>query len=100
MIFFVSLTIFVVWVVLIGLMMRRVLSKPNCPECGGERFDSVDMRTSTLRVDGEKIPAAWMYRRCKGCQARLKWDVGQNKWVELEPGEWEDVVQNAEEVPS
>lgn len=100
MIIFVSVAIFLVWMVLIGLMMRQVLSHPNCPECGGERIRPVDMRTATLVVDGEKVPAAWMYRQCQGCQARLKWDIGQDKWVELEPGEWEEVIRNAEEIPS
>lgn len=86
------------WVVLIALMVRAVLSTPKCPECGGERIESIDMRTSTIVIDGNKVPAAWMYRRCRDCSARLKWDVGQDDWVELEPGEWDDVVANAEEV--
>jgi|GEM_PF-6070053 len=100
MVYLVALAILVVWMLLIALMMRQVLSKPDCPECGSDRIESVDMRTATLLVDGQKVPAAWMYRRCHGCQARLKWDVGQDKWVELHAGEWEEVIRSAEEIPS
>jgi hypothetical protein len=86
-------------VALILLMMRQVLKKPTCPECGGSNIHSVDMCAATIVIDGEKSPAAWMYRRCEDCGARLKWDVGQDKWVELHPGEWDEVMRNVEEVP-
>lgn len=89
----------VAWIVLLALMIRAILDTPDCPECGGDHIESIDLRTSTITVDGETVPAAWMYRRCHDCGARLKWDVGKDDWVELEPGEWHEVVENAEEVP-
>lgn len=97
--YFLSALILVAWVVLIAIMVRAFVSSPSCPECGGERIESIDLRTSTITVEGETVPAAWMYRRCHSCGARLKWDIGQDQWVELEPGEWDEVVENADEVP-
>ncbi len=99
MFYILAAVILLIWVALIAMMVRAVMSTPSCPECGGTSIQSVDIRTSTIVIDGAKVPAAWMYRRCRDCGARLKWDVGQDKWVELEPGEWDDVVRNAEEVP-
>lgn len=99
MVYIITTLILLAWVVLIALMVRAVLSTPSCPECGGDQIESVDMRTSTITIDGEKVPAAWMYRRCHDCGARLKWDIGQDQWVELAPGEWNEVIENAEEVP-
>jgi hypothetical protein len=90
--------ILLVWVVLIAMMVRAVLKTPSCPECGSDRMESVDMRTSIIVIDGAKVPAAWMYRRCHDCSARLKWDIGQDGWVELEPGEWDEVVRSVEDV--
>ena len=98
MVYFLTVAILLVWVALIAMMVRAVLNTPSCPECGSDRIESVDMRTSTIEIDGETVPAAWMYRRCRDCSARLKWNIGQDNWVELEPGEWDDVVQNAEEI--
>ena len=99
MVYVLAISVLIIWAVLIMVMVRQVLRKPTCPECGGQFFEAIDMRTAIIDYKGEKIPAAWMYRRCKGCKARLKWDVGANRWVELEPGEWQMVVENAEEVP-
>lgn len=98
MVYILTIAILLVWVVLIAMMVRAVLKTPSCPECGSDRIESIDMRTSTIKIDGEKVPAAWMYRRCRDCTARLKWDIGQDTWVELDPGEWDEVIQNAEEV--
>lgn len=99
MVYILAISILFIWAVLILMMVRQALKKPLCPECGGEDFEPVEMRTALIEQDGEQIPAAWMYRRCQGCRARLKWDVGQNKWVELEPGEWEEMVQNTSKTP-
>lgn len=98
MVYILTTAILLVWVALIAMMVRAVLKTPSCPECGSDRIESVDMRTSTITIDGAKVPAAWMYRRCHDCSARLKWDIGQDTWVELQPGEWDEVVRNAEEV--
>ena len=98
MIYILTSVVLLVWVVLIAMMVHALLSTPKCPECGGKTIDSVDLRTSTIVIDGEKRPAAWMYRRCRGCSARLKWDIGQDKWVELEPGEWDEVIDSVEDV--
>lgn len=98
MVYILTTVILLVWVVLIAMMIRAVLKTPTCPECGSDRMESVDMRTSTIMIDGAKVPAAWMYRRCRDCTARLKWDIGQDRWVELEPGEWDDVVHSVEDV--
>lgn len=84
--------ILLAWAVLFAVMLGALMKRDKCPECGGDRIVSVDLRTSTIEVDGETIPAAWMYRKCRNCDARLKWDIGENKWVELDPGEWNDVV--------
>ncbi|MGM0558625.1 MAG: hypothetical protein ACQEVA_19725 [Myxococcota bacterium] len=84
--------ILLAWGVLLAVMFAALMKRDKCPECGGEQIQSVDLRTSTIEVEGETIPAAWMYRRCRDCGARLKWDIGENKWVELDPGEWNDVV--------
>lgn len=99
MVYIVTTLILVVWAVLIAMMVRAVLSAPTCPECGGDHIESIDLRTSTMVIDGEKVPAAWMYRRCHDCAARLKWDIGKDQWVELEPGEWAEVVDSVEDVP-
>ena len=99
MVYILTTLILLVWVVLIAVMVRAVMSTPSCPECGSEKIESVDLRTSTIKIDGETVPAAWMYRRCHNCGARLKWDIGKDSWVELERGEWEEVIRNAEEVP-
>lgn len=99
MVYYIAAVVLLLWVVFIALAVRQVLKKPVCPECKSERIRSVGIHTALITRNGQRIPAAWMYRRCEACGTRLKWDVGLDKWVHLTPGEWEEVVKNAEEIP-